>query len=549
MEQKHFQIQPLDVNKFIKANNIREVTDPVFFVKDGIPTPEGLLSNEIFGITKEERANIFGYIDLHDWFLHPLAYKVWSRMDSRVKEIVHGTKTYIVNEHGDFQEDPNGSNGVKFIKDNMDKIHIKSTESRKRDKNIQFIQKYKDVIFINKLIVIPPYYRDVQTRSGNMGVGVLNKYYSSLLISVRSLTETMDYGLSMSSAVKGRIQETIVQIYDSLCGTGSAESDGVGLSKKNGLVRNAVMSKTADDGTRLVISAPELKVESLEDMMVDMDYSAVPLASVIINFQPFVIYNTKRFFENEFSDNMRHQVKDKNGNITYEKIKDPLITFSEENIKMQIKRFVHGYSNRFAPVEVPLENGKIAKMIFKGHKVESADVANNNVVGASPLINRSLTWCDVFFIAATEAVRDKTILITRFPMDSAYNQFPTKIRISTIKETENIYMRGELYRFYPKIREEDIGKNTSKLFTDTLQISNLYLNAITGDYDGDQTSIRGVYSVEANEELIEFMNSKKNYLDLGGINMRISTNEAVQSLYSMTKILPETESKLTNPEY
>lgn len=549
METKHFQMQPLDVNKFIKANGIQEVTDPVFFVKDGIPTSKGLLSNEIFGITKEERANIFGYIDLHDWFLHPLVYKIWSRMDSRVKEIIHGTKTFIINEHGDFQEDPSGSNGAKFIKDNINKIHIKSTESKKRDKNIKFIEKYKDIIFLNKFIVIPPYYRDVQSRSGNVGVGALNKYYSSLIVSVRSLTETMDYGLSMSNAVRGRIQETLVQIYDSLCGTGSAESDGVGLSKKTGLVRNAVMSKTTDDGSRLVLSAPELKVETLDDMMVTLDYSAVPLASVCTNFQPFVIYNVKRFFENEFSEGLRHQVTDANGNITYEEIKDPLITFSEDNIKAEIKRFVYGYSNRFAPVEVPLMNGKVANMIFKGHNVDGVDIANNAAVGASPLIERPLTWCDILFMAATAAVEDKVILITRFPMDSAYNQFPTRVRISTLRETENVYVNGNYYRFYPKIRKDDIGKNTSKLFTNTLQMCNLYLNAIGGDYDGDQVSIKGAYTVETNEELIKFMNSKKNFLDLGSTNMRVSSNEAIQSLYSMTKVLPETESKLTYPTY
>lgn len=480
MATKHFQMQPLDIEKFIKANGIQEITDPVFFVKDGIPTSKGLLSNEIFGITKEERANIFGYIDLHGWFLHPLAYKIWFRMDSRIKEIVHGTKTFSIDDHGDFIEDPNGSNGVEFLKNNMDKIHIKSTESRRRDKNIQFIEKYKDLIFIRKYIVIPPYYRDVQYRSGNIGVGNLNKYYSSLLVSVRSLTETMDYGLSMSSAVCGRIQETLLQIYDCLCGTSSNPDDGIGLSKKPGIVRRAVMSKTVDDGVRLVLSAPELKVETLDDMMVTMDYSAEPLAAVCVNFKPFVIFNAKRFFENEFADGIRHRVINDDGSISYEEIKDPLISFSEDVIEAEIKRFVHGYSNRFAPVKVPLMNGKNSFMIFKGHNVQGVDVANNAAVGASPLIERKMTWCDVLYMAAAEAVRDKVVLITRFPMDSAYNQFATKVRISTIKEMEQVYVNGNYYRFYPKIREKDVGSDTSRLFIDTLQICNLYLKAIGG---------------------------------------------------------------------
>ena len=311
-------------------------------------------------------------------------------------------------------------------------------------------------------------------------MGNLNKYYSSLIVSVRSLTETMDYGLSMSSAVSGRIQETLLQIYDCLCGTSSNPDDGVGLSKKPGLIRRAVMSKTVDEGVRLVITAPELKVESLDDMMVTMDYSAEPLSAVLVNFKPFILFNTKRFFENEFSDGIRHQTYDKNGKLSYEEIKDPLITFSEENIEAQMKKFIHGYSNRFAPVEVPLVDGRIAYMIFKGRKIEGSDVINNQVIGAAPLIERRMTWLDVFYMAASEAVKDKAILITRFPVDSAYNQFPTRVRISTIKETEHIYIDGKYYRFYPKLREKDIGANTSRLFIDTFQMSNLYLKAIGG---------------------------------------------------------------------
>lgn len=415
-DEKHFKLAPLDVEAFIKANNVQEITDPMFFVKDGIPTSGGLLSNEIFGITKDERANIFGYIDLHDWFLHPLVYKLWGRMDHRIKEIVHGTKKFIVNEQGDFEESESGENGVEFLKKNIDKIHIRSTDSRKRDKKIQYIEKFKDKIFMRKYVVIPPYYRDVQSRSGNIGVGVLNKYYSSLLISVRSLQETEDYGIHMSNATRGRIQETIVNIYDCLCGTGSVDSDMVGLSKKRGLVRNAVMSKTADYGTRLVLSAPELKVETLDDMMVTLDYSALPLASACANFYPYILYWVKRFFENEFGSSGSYEIIEKSGKVEYVEVKNPLETFSEDNIKLQIKRFMLGFSDRFSPVEIPLTNGKTAYMVFKGRNVPVTDVANKVETGRSALVSRRMTWCDILYMAATEAVKDKHILITRYPM-------------------------------------------------------------------------------------------------------------------------------------
>lgn len=40
-----------------------------------------------------------------------------------------------------------------------------------------------------------------------------------------------------------------------------------------------------------------------------------------------------------------------------------------------------------------------------------------------------------------------------------------------------------VYKHYPKIRQQDIGKNTSNLFVDTMNIANMYLGAICGDYE------------------------------------------------------------------
>ena len=57
----------------------------------------------------------------------------------------------------------------------------------------------------------------------------------------------------------------------------------------------------------------------------------------------------------------------------------------------------------------------------------------------------------------------------------------TKIIVSSTKETEPMYFNGTYYRYYPKIREEDIGSNTSNKFVDTLNISNLYLPGAGAD--------------------------------------------------------------------
>ena len=420
---KRLKVKLPDIEDFVKKNNVKEITNPVFFIRDGIPTPDGLLSNEIFGITREERANIWGYIDLQGTYLHPLIYKLWGRMDSSIKNIVHGLKGYKIDSHGYIVEDDEGETGLDFLVKNMDKIKIKESDSMDRHKNIEFIMANKDRMFIKKMLVQPPFYRDVLSGKGKVEVGQLNKYYSSLLVATRSLKETQDMGFSLGDATKGRVQEILLNIYKCVTGTSNVPEDGVGLSGKLGLISMNALAKTVDYGTRLIISAPQLKVERLEDIMVDTEHCALPLASAIVNFKPFVVFQVKRFFENEFGGGTILQFVGKGGKLVQGTPKDPMVEFSDERIEKELKKFVYGFSNRFEAVTVPVitEDGKehTASMVFKGRNITPEQYQRGETEGESSLINRRLTWCDILYIATCEAVADKCVLITRYPINKS----------------------------------------------------------------------------------------------------------------------------------
>lgn len=538
----------LDIEDFIKKNDVKEISNPIFFNQNKLPTSDGLLSNEIFGITKEERANRFGYIDLHGTFLHPLVYKVWSALDKNVKSIVHGIDNFVIDSNGQFKQDPNGKTGIKFLKDNINKIKIRSTDSTKRDRVIEFLNISKPLMFITKYPVIPAFYRDVNTEGGKVGVGDINKYYNSIIIASKALAEAQDYGLSLSNSQAGRMQEMLLQVYNYFgAGNPDAKGSGVGMPSKFGIIRRANLSKTTDYSSRLVITSPELKVEKLDDIEADMDYSVVPLASLSINFLPYMIFWLRGFFENEFSTRTTYTVHMKDGKIKEIPIQDYQIAFSDERIKDEINRFAHGYSNRFIPVRIPTVDKKLnVYMHFKGRASTSPDDTEQGEV-----VNRRLTWCDLLFMAASEVTADKHILITRYPIDSFYNQFPTKVKVQSTIETEpmTVVSAGmkKFYKKYPKIREEDIEKDTSNKFIDSLNMCNGYLDSIGGDYDGDQVSVKGIYSAEANAELDQQMNSKIHYIGLDGLSVMDVGKEAKQSLYCLTMVLPN--SNLTDPQF
>lgn len=545
-------LEVLDIDRFVKVNNCELVTNPIFYYRPGEPTEDGLLSNKIFGITPDDKAGIFAYVNLNKYYLHPVCYKAWFVIDSKIKDCIAKTKFFSLDKDGYIVEDPRGENGVEFLKKNIQKIKFRSSEgsSVKRDIRAKFLDINRDSMFINKYLVIPVFYRDTNSKDaskGTIGVSKINRLYQQLILSANHIKDTQEYGFDMSGALDMRLQETLLEIYDWFCGNNNKNilktEAGFGIKRgKFGVLRTANQSKTSDYAARLVITSAELKANSPDDMKVTFDKSMIPLSAAIAAFAPFVRFTVRRFFEREFAGTEQYPVITKSGKVEYKVVKDPFIQFSDERITGEMEQFIHGYNNRLIPVKVQLEDGTEATMNFKG---------SFKPAGIEPetIYNRRLTWLDVLYICTKEATKNKMVLMSRFPIDTRTNQITTEIDISTTNETEPMYVENEYYPYYPKFKDSDIGKDTSNMFIDTLNISNLYTGGLGADFDGDQMTVKGVFTDEANEELRQFKNSKKNFISFGGGNLRSVEADVVQSLYNLTKVLNEDKKKLSSPVF
>lgn len=524
--QNSFVVNPvMDIDLFVKANFCPKVTNPVLFSSPGVPTEDGLLSYTLFGTNPKDRANIYGYIDLHGTYIHPLVYKIWCRLDRKISNIIWTDDTYIVNSKGEIVEDPNGESGIEFLKNNIDRIKFKSTGSNKRDVNIAFIKKNRDKMFITKCIVSPPYIRDILVSNGKTEVGELNKIYQTILTSANAMKTLGSYGMSIDNVLRGRIQEGLLTLYN-------WTTNEPNLGKKKGTIRRSVLSKTTDYASRLIMSAPDLNVESPKELTTDMDHASIPLPSLCGNIKPFLLHYLRNTFNNLFSGTgtlVTMGDDNKIGNrISIEDFEEQ---FNDERYEKEIESFIHGYSNRFAPINYKY-NGKTYTF-----KVNRADEL------------RPMTWCELFYMGVYELVEGKHALITRFPVDSYYSQFPVKVRVISTIEYEEVTIGNITYPNYPKIRAKDVGSDTSNKFRDTINIFNPYLKAIIGDYDGDQVKVAVAFSDEANAELDKYMGSKLNLIDMGCSPIRNSTNEAVQCLYNLTLVLSDDKMKLSKPRF
>ena len=174
--------------------------------------------------------------------------------------------------------------------------------------------------------------------------------------------------------------------------------------------------------------------------------------------------------------------------------------FSDARIKEELKRFVYGYSDRFAPVKIPTTDGKEINAIFTGKSVSAQDIKNGNVSGASPLIKRDLTWCDIFYMAAVDVTADKHVWVTRYPVLDYMGEYTSRIYVISTRETVPMIINGTFYKRYPII-DPDINKSDlDSVFRDTVNVCALMLPGLVGDFDGDQTTVKPVFSQEANEE-------------------------------------------------
>lgn len=96
-------------------------------------------------------------------------------------------------------------------------------------------------------------------------------------------------------------------------------------------------------------------------------------------------------------------------------------------------------------------------------------------------------------------------------------------------------VNDKIYPNYPVIDLSLPEEKVATQFIDTITMSNLYLDAIGGDYDGDQVSVKMVFSIEANQEAEELINSLKHYISIQGGIVRIVKNEAYLTFYNMTR--------------
>lgn len=520
-------IDLIPLSKFIKLNNIKPITNPILCERGTIPTSDGLLSTEIFGMTMDDRKNIYGYIPLNGHYLVPHVYKVFKRVFGNITSLVNGTKEFVI-EGGELKVVPEGqgNTGLEWLYENWEKIKFPRNDSDVRNERLDLLESFpKEQLFCDKWIVMPAYYRDMNLQKKEMSHDELNDLYSKL-IRLTSMNKNMALFDFVAYGTQAAVQDQLVAIYDYLKHK---------LEKKKGMIRKALLGKKTDYSARLLITAPRFDSNKPSEQYVNLDTCGLPLAYTCSLFMPFIVRWIKRWFERELFNMGKTYPVNIDGKKKYVEINDPSLIFTDEEIHKQIDRFIYGDANRFTPIEVPIKNpadvgGRKIYMAFVGRMSD-----RNRPETVSNISTRPLTWCDLLYQAAIDVVEDKHVIVTRYPVLDYFGSCILKIHVESTMETIPVYIGDRHYPFYPKINLDASAQEVYTSFIDSLTISNLLLKGMGGDYDGDQVTVKPLFTQEANIEAEKILNSKSNILDIYGGNMRNSTNEAVQTIYQLTR--------------
>ncbi len=548
-------IEVLDVEKFVKANALHEVTDPLLFTQMGVPTASGLLSYEIFGAPgTRDRQQRWAFIDLAGKYFNPIVFYNLTRLKRVVRDIImHDTWGYFID--GDIKgisdeeyEKLKGNKknivgkGLSFLIDNIDKLKLTRHESMERDIRSDVLKLDDNVRFLTKCHVIPAIHRDVDfnSRGGNMSDHESNRWYGSLIRN-SSLIRSGVLGTEQAMDIaRAKIQLTLVDIYRN-----SIEK----IPKSDGNLQKNVYGKNIDySGFGVLSAADYMNIDKPSDLRVSVERSGIPLSHCVSYYFPFIEAWIESYMSNMLSGAKKIVVMDAKGKK--KKLLDihPLAMedYTGDAYLKRVEKFNKSAYTRFDPLTIKaVDDDNKIHYVDIGFMTTNAALTMNSDTFAEDVKQahtdkmnvRPMTWTDLFYMAAYNVVQadNKHIRITRYPLKDHLNTIITKVFILSTIDTEERTIGGMVYPYYPKIDLTLDKDNISSSFLQTIQLSEEFLDRLGGDHDGDTSTELAVWSQEANKECDMQMHSKRNMFDLNGNSVFSIHNGTLLTFAYLTK--------------
>lgn len=506
----------LDVDNFIKQHGVKQVTTlSIYEPSSFIYCVTGLFSENIFGaVGSTDRMINYGYISLNTNILQPHVYKNVIKLATLYEEIISGSAHAIFDhETKDFirctspTKHPECGTGYTFFMSKFHEIEFHRNDSTTRSDRISIIEKYKDILFCDKIIVLPAGLRDLEESQGTITTDDINKLYQTIL----SYSFSIPPGArsTIYDSVRYSIQRKVVEVYDYI--------ENI-LSGKRGFIQGAWGNRRVALGTRNVITAATYATMTPNDpQVIQPDETKLGLFQTMKALQPIVVHYVRTvFIEPIFGHEATivPLIDPATLELVYRELS------SQETAKFQnpdaIEDLISKFQNidiRTCPITVHCDEDdkdyfllmiyddgdeiSLFRSLTEFVRVSSKDIDHKKI--------RPLTWTEMFYMATANAAVNKHVFITRYPVIQDESCYPTKIHLCTTVPSRVVKLINPsddqvilTYPEYPIL---------GRAFLDSVQLAASRLKGLGGDFDGDTVSANAVLSIEANDEVHKFLGS------------------------------------------
>lgn len=477
---------------------------------------DGLFSISIFGRTGDDQRMLrMSYIDIKIPIFHPLIYKALISLKGLYAGIMNGTEYAKWNaDILDFERSNTfeGETGFAFFEKYWKDIVFEPSKSVQRQQYIALIDKYKDRALVDKIVVMPAGYRDIEISNGRIREDEINTFYRKFLAVANTISPAaIRHNPEVLNTARGQLQTNFCNLFEFI----QRMIDG-----KKKLIMNKWASRRVFNTTRNVITAMDSSTPYLwAPGSISFNNSVLGLYQMLKSVLPISIYLLKTgFLSKVFSgSNLPVKLVDKKTLKSVSVNLKPAYHdrwFTDEGLEHVITAFQDD-GIKHKPVEI---NGHYLGLIYKGPDktfkiIQSIDElpSHLNKDFVTPLTFAELMYCSTY-----RALNRYPLFITRYPVAGMGSIYPSKAFVKTTLTAET---RSELSDTWSPMDESHTAYQfpvIGSAFVNSLSPHSAKLQGLTADFDGDVCSANSVYSEESIKEVDDYLKTRQAYVGTDG---------------------------------
>jgi hypothetical protein len=497
----------------------------------------GLYSVDIFGQEgTDKRFNQYGYIDVTVTLMHPLIFKLITKMKSFYGEIM-SSKAYAVWDDKIKQFTPStqevGETGYHYFMSKFTQLQFESTGSNSREDTIDLIKKKVNSggATTSKIIVIPAAYRDMMLDdNGNATSDDINAIYYRL-IAISNTIRPQAYGVSKTAfdAQTMSLQRTFNDLYEYLIDI---------IQGKNGFFLARFAKRNTMYGTRNVITAMKVSSSTLNDpYSPKFNQTALGLYQYTKSIEPLAkMYMRDKVLGGRFESvsstclmTDKKTLKAKRVHLTPREFD----RFASNEGLESIISYCEEDDNRDKWVSVNKDN-YLCLIYNDGKYVKVLSGIEEVPEGYDPKHCLPITYGQLLYYSVAIGSESIPIMVTRYPITGVGSIYASFARLETTMQTIPLTLLNEEWQptnvVYPRFPV--IGSS----FFNSMSVHPSKLEPLGADHDGDTNSANAILSDEGKFEIANSLSMASSYIGTDGAFLPgLSTDTIKYVMHNLTR--------------